>query len=470
MGFRTILAASSGWISARVDTVGRISSLITDGNFSVDGNLWYQNNTRQHHVTGALLMGRRIHLGRGIGLAWSGYQYDREWWTREGWSREGWMRPALRAGRTFHYPECWFTQPTAHGGLAFLHAAWQCQADQKPKPAAVGGWILPLDKQSDISLRGYIIHPQFRPPQGLFNQLMSNCWSVSATYARGTTGKRSLRWAAELRQPLWFNADLERPLYHKQQILWETSLPNNLLFHCLWQWNNQANIQGWESFLGVNNPLNPSAVSAFTPTGLPVATVSTNTVNPLFNLIHPLPMQTTTNSNHKFTLNLRSQPSKSLTVEYQFTLVPRPHSAQGSYLCATTLVHRKPFSPLKWAAECIAFDSQIPLYFTPQTLPHEITHYTLSKRGIAINAQIQYTLKQSKSHQSPNSPISPKTTVSPQTIVSSKTPKAPKTSITPIKKNHNHPRIHLAARSEIILKNTTENPVQPRIFVALWLK
>jgi hypothetical protein len=101
------------------------------------------------------------------------------------------------------------------------------------------------------------------------------------------------------------------------------------------------------------------------------------------------------------------------------------------------LVHRHPFSPLKWAAECIAFDTETPLYFTQQTLSHEITHFTLSQKGIALNALLQYTLKHTISHHH---------------------------------NKHPHWQIYMAARSEIIIKNTTENPLQPRIFVSLWLK
>jgi len=393
---RGMVAVSDGRVSARVDTLGRMSSLVTDGNFGLGSNAGYQRNTEQQHGTLAIL------LPGGVGLAWSGYRYNRLWATREEW-----MRPALRAGRIFNYPEWWFSKSTAHGGLAFLHMAWQCQPNEKPKPAAVGGWIVPLNQVSDISLRAYVIHNQFRPPQGLFNQLMPNYWSVTATYSRGTTGKRSLRWAAEFRQPLLPNNDLERPLYHKQQVLWEKALSRNLLFHCLWQWNRQANLWGWDTYLG-NATNNPETVPA-----------KANTAS------------------HKITLYLKCQSTQRLFLEHQFTLVPRPQSTKSSYLYAITLQYRKPFSPLKWAVDCIAFNTETPLYFTPQTLTHEITHYTLSQRGIALNTNIQYTFKHLGNHQN---------------------------------KHKHKSQLYLAARTEIILKNTTENPVQPRIFVSLWLK
>ena len=136
-------------------------------------------------------------------------------------------------------------------------------------------------------------------------------------------------------------------------------------------------------------------------------------------------------------LNLKNQSTNCLKLEHQFTLVPHPQSSNASYLYGITLTYRQPFSPLKWATEGIVFDTQTPLYFTPQTLSHEITHYTLSQRGIALNANLQYTIKHKRKM--------------------------------PVKHKHS-PQFYLATRTEIIVKNTTENPVQPRIFVALWLK
>ena len=423
---RGMLGVSRGRISTRIDSMGRIGNLITDGNFASETLRGYQGNTWQEHVTGAML------FGSGVGMAWSSYRYDREWL-----GKKEWLRPALRAGRLFHYPECWFTKHTSHGGLAFLHIALQCQPNQSPKTAAVGGWIRPLNRHSDISLRAYVIHNQFRPPQGLFNQLIPNHWSSSATYSRGTTGKRSLRWAAELRQPLLPNTQLERPLYYKHQCFFEQPLSRNLQFHCLWQWNNQANQTGWESFLGDN--AYPNSIS-LNNTLSPFYTSSNNHNNPQLA------------SAHKITLNLRCKSSPANTLDHQLTFVPQPNSAQGSYLFGVTFTHRKPFSQLKWAAECIAFDTDIPLYFTPQTLPHEITHYTLSQKGLAVNALIQYAFKNRVT----------------ATVHPTKSPQN-KPHSHPIKKYPNK-QIHLAARSEIILKNTTENRIQPRIFVSLWLK
>ncbi len=371
---RVITAVSRGRVSARLDSMGGMSSLITDGNFASERQRAYQNNTWQEHVTGALLLGK-------AGASWSSYRYDRMWQ-----SKADWPRPALRAGRMFHYPECWITQHTPGGGLAFMHLALQYQPNQTPKPAAVAGWILPLNRQSDISLRGYVIHNQFRPPQGLFNQLSPNHWSGSATFSHGTTGKQSLRWAVELKQPLLPNQNLERPLSYRHQCLWEQRLKNHLHLQGIWQWNNEI------------IPTKPE---------------------------------------HKITLILKYQQNPANTLEHQITIVPQPQSSQASCLYAFTFIHRHPFSPLKWAAECIAFDTETPLYFTQQTLPHEITHFTLSQKGIALNTLLQYTLKHNLSHHH---------------------------------NKHPHWQIHMAARSEIIIKNTTENPLQPRIFVSLWLK
>lgn len=407
-GFRGIVAVSRGRVSARTDGDGRMVGLITDGNFSTESKRIFENNTEQRHITGAVL------LGRGIGVAWSGYQYNREWLRPQGW-----LRPALRAGRNFHYPEVWMTRNTKMGGLSFLHVAMQFSENQRRGClAAVGGWIKPLGQRTDISFRGYLIQNEFRPPQGLFNQMLANHWSTTATFSSGTTGKRSLRWAAELRQPLLPDEQFERPLYHKQQVMLEKALGNQMLFHCLWQWNNQANLWGWETFTGPWNSLSGSST-----TGNPLST-SPFSMNSFSGSSFALNSQNA-NSPHKITLTLRAQQSKSNTLEHLFSYVPRPHSSQGSYLYALTFIHRKPFSKLKWAAECLFFDSNIPLYFTPQTLPHEITHYTLTQKGIAMNALIQFAFK--------------------------------------------NPKIHMAARSEIILKNTTENPVQPRIFASLWL-
>jgi hypothetical protein len=171
---------------------------------------------------------------------------------------------------------------------------------------------------------------------------------------------------------------------------------------------------------------------------------------------------------NKITLNLRNKPTEKVTIEHFLCFVPRPNSAIGSYLWGTSYIRRKPFSPLKWAAETLFFNSDIPLYFTPQTLPSEITHLTLTDKGIALNAMVQYTFKKRQSPKGQHPPFSytknpPVDIPSMPEWSSRRTHKAQSKAVT-------HPQFQLAVRSEIILKNTTENPVQPRIFVSLWLK
>lgn len=447
---RIIMGVSRERISARVDSVGRILGLITDGNFSIESRRGYQNNTRQSHLSVGFLW-------RGaVGLAWSFYGYDRVWL-----SAGDWPRPALRAGRYFHYPEGWFTRKTRQGGLVFFHWALQCSEHQPSqvipttRAAAVGGWIQSLGRQTDISIRGSIIEYGFKPPQGLFNQLESNAWCGSVTYSRGTTGKRSFRWAAELKQPLLPNRELELPLTYKQQFLIERRLSASLLFHCLWQWNSRPESSYFMTHQPYCGPSNTSYPTDF-------ALQDDNAPTPFNQTPYPSTKQ------NKITLNLRNKPTEKVTVEHLLCFVPRPNSAVGSYLWGSSYIRRIPFSPLKWAAEALFFHSEIPLYFTPQTLPSEITHMTLTDKGLALNAIVQYTFKQRQSSKAQSQPFI--STKNPSVDISSL---AGWTNRRPIKaksKTIMHPQFQLAVRSEIILKNTTENPVQPRIFVSLWLK
>jgi hypothetical protein len=93
---------------------------------------------------------------------------------------------------------------------------------------------------------------------------------------------------------------------------------------------------------------------------------------------------------------------------------------------------------------------------------------TLTDKGFALNAIVQYTFKQRQSSKAQSQPLI--STKNPSVDISSL---AGWTNRRPIKaksKTIMHPQFQLAVRSEIILKNTTENPVQPRIFVSLWLK
>jgi hypothetical protein len=374
-GLKWMVAASRENISARIDENGNISSLITDGNFSTARQLSQQYNTVQSHATVALL------TTKGLGFGLSGYRYKREW------AKE----------KVSVYPEVWFTHYHRNGDLQFGHLALQYNL-----PAIVWGYVRPINKTTDLSVRTYWIHRDFKPPQGLFNQFNNNQWRVAAMYSQGSAGKKLWRWGVEMGKDIKHNpSNGVRRFHYKQQFHWERSLFSGVRWQGDWQMN--------------------------------------------FNHDQPRSDDFFAQWEHRFSGEIRwvlggsgsGGPASGWSAAGQVTLIP--HTIQTEYipealsaesvLISITTTYRKPFTPFKFSAQILHFNATQPLYFSPIAMPSEINNYVLSGKGTAINFLSQTTLKHS-----------------------------------------HHKQTHIALRTEIIVKNTTEKPFQPRIFVSLWWK
>ena len=374
-GLKWMFAASRENISARIDENGNISSLITDGNFSSPRQLSQQYNTLQSHATVAVL------TPKGLGFGLSGYRYNREW------AKE----------KVSAYPEVWFTHYHRNGDLQFGHLALQYNL-----PAMVWGYVRPINKTTDLSVRTYWIHRDFKPPQGLFNQFNNNQWRVAAMYSQGSAGKKMWRWGVEMGKDIKHNpSNGVRRFHYKQQFHWERSLFSGVRWQGDWQMNFNHD-QPWH--------------------------------DDFFNQWE-----------HRFSGEIRwvldasggGGQASGWSAAGQVTLIPHttqiqyypePQSAE-SVLISITTTYRKPFTPFKFSAQILHFNATQPLYFSPIAMPSEIHNYVLSGKGTAINFLSQTTLKHS-----------------------------------------HHKQTHIALRTEIIVKNTTEKPFQPRIFVSLWWK
>jgi hypothetical protein len=374
-GLKWMVAASRENISARIDENGNISSLITDGNFSTARQLSQQYNTLQSHATVALT------TPKGLGFGLSGYRYNREW------AKE----------KVSAYPEVWFTHYHRNGDLQFGHLALQYNL-----PAIVWGYVRPINKTTDLSVRTYWIHRDFKPPQGLFNQFNNNQWRVAAMYSQGSAGKKLWRWGVEMGKDIKYNtSNGVRRFHYKQQFHWERSLFSGVRWQGDWQMN--------------------------------------------FNHDQPRSDDFFAQWEHRFSGEIRwvlggsggGGPASGWSAAGQVTLIPHtiqteyfpePQSAE-SVLISITTTYRKPFTPFKFSAQILHFNATQPLYFSPIAMPSEINNYVLSGKGTAINFLSQTTLKHS-----------------------------------------HHKQTHIALRTEIIVKNTTEKPFQPRIFVSLWWK
>lgn len=374
-GLKWMVAASRENISARIDENGNISSLITDGNFSTARQLSQQYNTVQSHATVALI------TPKGMGFGLSGYRYNREW------AKE----------KVSAYPEVWFTHYHRNGDLQFGHLALQYNL-----PAMVWGYVRPINKTTDLSVRTYWIHRDFKPPQGLFNQFNNNQWRVAAMYSQGSAGKKLWRWGVEMGKDIKYNpSNGVRRFHYKQQFHWERSLFSGVRWQGDWQMN--------------------------------------------FNHDQPRSDDFFAQWEHRFSGEIRwvlggsggGGPASGWSAAGQVTLIP--HTIQTEYipeaqsaesvLISITTTYRKPFTPFKFSSQILHFNATQPLYFSPIALPSEINNYVLSGKGTAINFLSQTTLKHS-----------------------------------------HHKQTHIALRTEIIVKNTTEKPFQPRIFVSLWWK
>jgi hypothetical protein len=493
-----IISVSQDRLSARTDSSGGIQSLISDGMFSTESALRWFRNTTQWQGTMALQYQslRRCTYG----ISWSGYRYSREWNSVTDWVDLG---PALRAGTKFHYPQFWFTRFQKSGGMWFMNVAMQWQSvKMNPKNLVfrelqstfypisfVMGYVKPMGKNADLSLRYYFIQRNFRPPQGLFNEFQQNHQRLSMTLSSNPNYKYSLKYGAEIGKNLRYNVDGEKTvtvIYQlgisaKYSMVWSSEL--------LWQLRRNSDPLAWEydaathysgsrgvdyriEYGGLNSgrPQNSNGfrgrttvVAQYRPAeGWAVlgkfSLLPTNSPLPQNSIWPRKPGSNKTNSSNQ---NASNQPQQNTVLfgiaNADQTTQIDPNSYKNGMLAAISITHRKPFTPLKITFETLCYQSNSPLYHQPSTTATEIANYVLSGQGYGANCLIEYSFK-FKTH-------SAKKSIAGTTKSNAATPK----SNTTIHKAHNH-KVQTAFRAEFLHKNNSQFPNQPRIFVSLCWK
>jgi len=251
---RMMIAWSDDKISSRTDTLGRIQSLISDGMFNTVSAMQWFHNTKQ--LQGTIALQYQSLKRCTYGISWSGYRYSRPWNAMGEWMD---FVPALRAGTKFYYPQFWFTHFQKSGGMWFLNTALQCQPVNVDLVflrsreqsifypiAIVMGYVKPMGKNADFSLRYYLIQRNFRPPQGLFNEFQQNHQRLSMTLSSNPNFKYTMKYGTEIGKNLRYNGSGEKPvtvIYQlgisaKHSKLWSTEL--------LWQLRRSDDISAVE--------------------------------------------------------------------------------------------------------------------------------------------------------------------------------------------------------------------------------
>ncbi len=441
--FHLIACYSDDWISARTDTLGRIQSLISDGKFNTESSARWFKNTKQKHGTIAVQYQslRRCTYG----ISWSGYRYSRPWNALGEWMDCG---PALRAGPQFHYPQFWCTHFQKSGGMWFLNLAAQLSHEYRSAfyPIAyVMGYVKPLGKKADLSLRYYHIQRNFRPPQGLFNELQRNHQRISITLSSTPNSKYSMKIGAEIGKNLRYNADGEKPASINYQLGISAKYSKEWSLELLWQLqrnkDNSASefnesphyspTQGidYRTKYGGLNSQRSQTIHGFRERITVVALYRPASGWAVQGKICLLP----TNQNSLLSMNQANE----------FTTQINPNYYKNSMLAAISFTHRKPFTPLKITFETLCYQSNTPFYHQPTTTATEIANYVLSGQGYGANCLVQYTFK-IKLHSA---------------MISNSI----------FTKSGNH-KLQTAIRAEFLHKNNSQFPNQPRIFVMLCWK
>lgn len=488
---QVIVALSQDRLSARTDTLGRIQSLISDGMFNTESAMRWFKNTKQRHGTVAVQYQslRRCTYG----ISWSGYRYSREWNSVSDWVDLG---PALRAGPKFHYPQFWFTRFQKSGGMWFMNVAMQWQSvKMNPRNLVfrelqsafypisfVMGYVKPMGKNADLSLRYYFIQRNFRPPQGLFNEFQQNHQRLSMTLSSNPNYKYSLKYGAEIGKNLRYNVDGEKPVTVIYQLGISAKYSKVWSSELLWQLRRNSDPLAWEydaathysgsrgvdyrmEYGGLNSgrPQNSNGFRGRTTVVAQYRPAEGWAVLGKFSLLptnSPLPQNSIwprkhgSNKTNSSNQNASNQPHQN-TVLFGIANADQtsqidPNSYKNGMLAAISITHRKPFTPLKITFETLCYQSNSPLYHQPTTTATEIANYVLSGQGYGANCLIEYSFKFK----------APATTKS-----NAATPK----SNTTIHKAHNH-KVQTAFRAEFLHKNNSQFPNQPRIFVSLCWK
>jgi hypothetical protein len=478
-----IIAVSQDRLSARTDTLGRIQSLISDGMFSTESTLRWFKNTEQWHGTMAVQYQslRRCTYG----ISWSGYAYSRPWNAMGEWMD---LLPALRAGNKFHYPQFWCTHFQKSGGMWFMNVAMQWQPvktnsnilvpSEIPSTfhpiAFVMGYVKPMAKNADLSLRYYSIHQNFRPPQGLFNEFQRNHQRLSMTLSSNPNYKYTVKYGAEMGKNLRYNADGEKPVSVIYQLGISAKYSKVWSSELLWQLRRSGDISASEfdaathysaspgldyrMEYGELNTVRSPAAHGFrrrvTVVALyrPAEGWAVKGKISLLPAISPL----TQNAIWSRESGINNTTSPNQFSSNQSTQI-NPNRYKNAMLAAISITHRKPFTPLKITFETLCYQSNSPLYHQPTTTATEIANYVLSGQGYGANCLIEYSFK----FKSPSSKKS--------NAATKKTYAAIPKSNTTNHKASNH-KVQTAFRAEFLHKNNSEFPNQPRIFVSLCWK
>jgi len=478
-----IIAVSQDRLSARTDTLGRIQSLISDGMFSTESALRWFRNAEQWHGTMAVQYQslRRCTYG----ISWSGYAYSRPWNAVGEWMD---LLPALRAGNKFHYPQFWCTHFQKSGGMWFMNVAMQWQPvktnsnilvpSEIPSTfhpiAFVMGYVKPMAKNADLSLRYYSIHQNFRPPQGLFNEFQRNHQRLSMTLSSNPNYKYTVKYGAEMGKNLRYNADGEKPVSVIYQLGISAKYSKVWSSELLWQLRRSSDISASEfdaathysaspgldyrMEYGELNTIRSPAADGFrrrvTVVALyrPAEGWAVKGKISLLPAISPL----TQNAIWSRESGINNTTSPNQFSSNQSTQI-NPNRYKNAMLAAISITHRKPFTPLKITFETLCYQSNSPLYHQPTTTATEIANYVLSGQGYGANCLIEYSFK----FKSPSSKKS--------NAATKKTYAAIPKSNTTNHKASNH-KVQTAFRAEFLHKNNSEFPNQPRIFVSLCWK
>ena len=485
-----IIAISQDRLSARTDTLGRIQSLISDGMFSTESALRWFKNTEQWHGTMAVQYQslRRCTYG----ISWSGYAYSRPWNAMGEWMD---LLPALRAGNKFHYPQFWCTHFQKSGGMWFMNAAMQWQSvitnpnilapSEIPSTfhpiAFVMGYVKPMGKNADLSLRYYSIQQNFRPPQGLFNEFQQNHQRLSMTLSSNPNYKHTVKYGAEIGKNLRYNADGEKPVSVIYQLGISAKYSKVWSSELLWQLRRSGDISASEFDAATHYSASPGLDYRMEYGGL-------NTVRSL--AAHGF--------RRRVTVVALYRPAEGWAVKGKISLLPAisalpqndiwsggsgaynapssnqfssnhtaqidPNRYKNAMLAAISITHRKPFTPLKITFETLCYQSNSPLYHQPTTTATEIANYVLFGQGYGANCLIEYSFK----FKSPSSKKSNAASKTSNKAISKSNTETPKSNTTN-NKARNH-KVQTAFRAEFLHKNNSQFPNQPRIFVSLCWK
>ena len=362
--------------------------------------------------------------------------------------------------------------------------------------AFVMGYVKPMGKNADLSLRYYSIQRNFRPPQGLFNEFQQNHQRLSMTLSSNPNYKYTVKYGAEMGKNLRYNASGEKPVSVIYQLGISAKYSKVLSSELLWQLRRSGDISASEfdaathysaspgldyrmEYGGLNTVRSPAGHGfrrRVTVVALyrPAEGWAVKGKISLLPTSSPLPQNSiwphasTSNNTNPSNQNVSYQPSQntylySIPNADQTTQID-PNRYKNAMLAAISITHRKPFTPLKITFETLCYQSNSPLYHQPTTTATEIANYVLSGQGYGANCLIEYSFK----FKSPSSKKSNTASIKSNPAIHKSNTATPKSNTT-YHKARNH-KVQTAFRAEFLHKNNSQFPNQPRIFVSLCWK